>query len=87
MKKEIADLEAKHAQKEARAQQLKDELENLKAINVTHYAEATGFQRIFEQFETLKQRKAMLEENRRAMADGMNVMSGKSGRSFRNPLG
>jgi uncharacterized membrane protein YccC len=76
MRRELEDAINKEQRKQTQVEELKAEFERLKEINVQHYAEATGFQRVFEQFETLKQRKAMLEDNRKHMLDGMTVMTG-----------
>ncbi|GFZ50594.1 Hydrolase acting on acid anhydrides [Saitozyma sp. JCM 24511] len=75
MRRELEDAINKEQRKQTQVEELKAEFERLKEINVQHYAEATGFQRVFEQFETLKQRKAMLEDNRKHMLDGMTVMT------------
>jgi DNA repair protein RAD50 len=77
MRKELDEAIKTEQEKQAQAEQLKAEFERLKEINVQHYAEATGFQRVFETFETLKQRKAMLEDNRKHMLDGMTEMTGE----------
>ena len=63
--------------KEELAERLKEETQELKAANVKYYAEATGFQSIFERYESLKERKDMFVKNSENAQSAMQVMSGE----------
>lgn len=77
MRKEIAEAINNEARISDQVKALKAEFEELKEANVQFYAEATGFQRIFERYENAKQRKAMLEKGRQEDLETIQVMTGK----------
>lgn len=77
MKKQLEEETRKENLKHSEAESLKEEYERLHEANLQHYAEAAGFQSIFEKHENLKARKVMLEDNRRHILDGMNEMTGE----------
>jgi DNA repair protein RAD50 len=76
MRKDLADQIDKENSFQTKVENLKEEVERLKEINVQLYTEATGFQSIFEKHEGLKSKKAMLDDNRKSILDGMTTMSG-----------
>jgi DNA repair protein RAD50 len=76
MRQQIDEDRAKEEAKQAEVNKMKSEFERLKEINMQHYAEAAGFQSIFEKYEGLKSRKTMLEDNRKHLFDGMTEMKG-----------
>ena len=47
-----------------------------------YYAEATGFQSIFEKYESLKERKEMFVKNSKNAQSAMQVMTGMSRNSY-----
>jgi DNA repair protein RAD50 len=77
LRKDIEDAEKALAQKEELAERLKEETQELKAANVKYYAEATGFQSIFEKYESLKERKEMFVKNSKNAQSAMQVMTGE----------
>lgn len=81
MRKDIDEAYQKEESKRKDAETLKGQFEELKEANVQFYAEATGFQRIFETYESLKKHKGILETNRAEQLDGMEVMKGEFSRN------
>jgi DNA repair protein RAD50 len=77
MRKELSTQIETENSKQTLVENMREEVEHLKEINVQLYAEATGFQSIFERHEGLKSKKAMLEGNRKHILDGMTPMNGK----------
>ena len=77
MRKQLEEEIRKENGKEVEVENFKEEFERLKQINVQHYAEATGFQSMFERVEHLNAKKEMYEENRESMLAGMTEMSGE----------
>ncbi|KAL7420509.1 DNA repair protein rad50 [Cryptotrichosporon argae] len=75
MHKELEDMTRRERAKEAEVARLKEDFERLKEMNVQHYEQATGFQRIFERVDNLKKQREMLEKNRDRIFDGMTVMN------------
>ena len=82
MRKQLEDETRKENAKQTEAESLKEEFERLKQVNLQHYAEAAGFQGIFERVENLKARQSMLENNRKHILDGMNEMTGECGTRY-----
>ncbi|ORY30598.1 hypothetical protein BCR39DRAFT_529095 [Naematelia encephala] len=74
LRKQLEDEIRQETDKQTEAERLKEEFESLKALNLQHYAEAAGFQSIFEKVENLKARKSMLENNRKHILDGISEM-------------
>ena len=77
MAKRVDEAIQKETSKSNEAAALKAHFEELKDANVLYYAEATGFQRTFERYESLKKHKSILEANREEQLDGMEVMDGE----------
>lgn len=78
MRKQLEDETRRENAKQTEAENLKEEFEHLKALNMQYYNEASGFTSIFEKVETLKARKAMFESNRSHILEGMSEMKGES---------
>ena len=75
MRKELETAISEEQEKKELVERLREEFEEIKKINVQFYAEASGFQSMFEKAEALKKEKAMQEDNRRHMLEGMTEMS------------
>jgi DNA repair protein RAD50 len=80
MRKDIEEAIQKENAKNEEAGNLEASYFELKSANLVFYAEATGFQSIFEKYENLKKHKTILEQNREDQLEGMTVMSGMSAR-------
>lgn len=78
MRKDIEEAIQKENAKLEEAGNLEAAYFELKSANLVFYAEATGFQSIFEKYENLKKHKAILEKNRVDQLEGMTVMTGMS---------
>jgi septal ring factor EnvC (AmiA/AmiB activator) len=77
MRKDLAKAEEDENAKDTRAQQLEEELKVIKQVNLEYYAEATGFTRTFEKVKAMNDEIDMREKNRKAMLQGMKVMTGQ----------
>lgn len=77
MRKQLADETAKETAKETEAEELKIEVERLKAINMEYYTQAATFSRQYEHQQALAKEKTMRETNRNRIAETMTQMDGE----------
>lgn len=85
MRVDIEEADKTLTSKEALVERLKTQFEDLKAENVQSYAEATGFNTIFERYESLKEKKAMYVSNSENALEAMQVMGGELNEVFMPP--
>lgn len=74
MRKEIEEAIQKETAKAEERDSLNAEWKVLNSDNLDFYAEATGFQSIFEKHENLKKHKAFLQKARADQLEGMTVL-------------
>jgi hypothetical protein len=77
MRKQLAEETAKETAKETEAEELKIEVERLKAINMEYYTQAATFSRQYEHQQALTKEKTMRETNRDRIAETMTQMDGQ----------
>ena len=73
----MAKAEEEENAKDTRAQQLEEQLNVVKQVNLEYYAQAAGFTKKFEEVEAWKRQIEMREKNRKAILQGMTIMNGK----------
>ena len=77
MRKQLAEEKEREDAKRAEAEELREDVERLKAINVEFYAQAASFQQVFDQSEKLQEMLKMRQNNRDHILDGMSKMDGE----------
>lgn len=78
MRKQLAQEKASETAKTTEAEELKIEVERLKAINMEYYAQAATFQSQFDHDKNLKEKLQMKKDNQVNLIADYKLMSGKS---------